>query len=167
MKNVILCMLMLVLLSIISGCATLPRQTGETIIPATAHEAMMQAVQKTNWLVTISILGIAASVVALFHGSKNAIPIAVGCFVCLVLALMVTRYAMVLASGGLIVALGVAGYAIYVKSKALRQIIGGVQNYKGFCDKFTNTERDRVLRNCLSGQSPSTKTIVKEVKEKL
>jgi len=162
MKKSVIVLLMCIAIQFLSGCALCPQPVEETIIPTTSQEALMIAVQKTNWLVTISILGIAASAVALFNGSKNAIPIAVGCFVALTLSLMVARFAYVLALGGTVVSVALSVYGIYVKSKAIKEIVAGVQKYKN--ERMTDGP---TLRERLAKQSPSTKTIVKEVKAKL
>jgi len=161
MKSIILCAVLLAVL-MLSGCAVPVQVAEQPAIAETAAEALMIAVQKTNWLVTISILGIAASAVAMFNGNKNAIPIAVGCFVSLILALMVARFAFVLALSGLAVSVVLVGYTVYIKNRAMKEIVGGVQLFK---EGDGGAAHD--LRAYLHVQSPSTKTIVREVREKL
>ena len=144
----------------ISGCRIASPQPNNQMIPETQKEAFFQAVQKTNWLVTVSIVGIAISVFAFLNGNKGAMAAAVACFVCLSISLAVARYATVIAIGGTIISLGLSAYTIFVKNRALKEIVTDIQEFKNDVPVWS-------IKDYLSKQADTTKSIVKKIKEKI
>ena len=75
----------------------------------------------SNWIVTMSILTSALSVVAMFNGSKSAISGVIGGVVALGLAITIQRYAGVIAFAGLIGAFGFLVWTIFIKRDVITQ----------------------------------------------
>lgn len=104
------------------GCL---RPNQPIIGPPAPYDPLQQvakSVAATNWLVTVSILATALSVAAFFNGSRIALGVLVGSITSLIMALMVARYATVMAFIGLVFAVGVIVYSVVVKNKALFEI---------------------------------------------
>ena len=152
-----------------SGCATLKgflqgNTEIETVAPKPT-EQLWQVVKKSNWLVTASILGIAAGVFALTNGATKlgSASIASGC-VTLFMTLAVARFALWMAVFGLIGSVAAALFSILARRKALVEIIKGVQNAKATYAFDNNTAP---LRDELTKQSKTTKKIVGKLKNEL
>jgi len=151
-----------------SGCATLREflqgPDAETIAPKPT-EQLWQAAKKSNWLVTLSILGVAAGVFALINGSvKLGIAAIASCSVSLFMALAVARFALWMAVFGLIGSAAAALFSILVRRRALVEIIRGVQNAK---DTYAFDNNTAPLKDELAKQSNTTKTIVSKLKNEL
>ena len=163
--------LLLILLMVIlglSGCTTLGNflqgPEDETIAP-TPGVMLWNAAKKSNWLVTGSILGIAAGVFALVNGSvKLGTASIASASVSLFMALAVSRFALWMAVFGLIGSVAAALFSILVRRKALVQIIKGVQLAKETYEFDNNTAP---LKTELEKQSNTTKTIVNSIKNEL
>ena len=144
---------------LLSGCQ-LPSLT--PLHPTTSISPLQnltEAVTKTNWIITISILGMALAVVAWMNGSKMAIGIMAGCGVAMWLQLTVVRYASILAWAGLVFALGIVLWTVFVKNRALKEIISGIQKYKK--SKNVCTIREHLYQQC-----KTTKKLVSQIKKK-
>ena len=166
MKSVIIIVFIfaLIFVSIISGCATLGgflQDKGDNIAPTPGNQ-LYQAAKKANWLVTLSIIGIAAGVFAMVNGAtKIGMASIAGCSVSLFMSLAVARFALWMAVFGLIGSVAAALFSILVRRKALVEIIRGVQKFKnGPFDGISIKER-------LEDQSKTTKQIVNNVKSEL
>ena len=156
-----LAMIFLIGFFALGGCVALrPIQTTQELIPQTQKEAFFQAVQKTNWLVTVSIIGISISIFAFINGNRGAMAAAVACFVCLSISLAVARYATFIALVGTGVSLVLSGYTIFIKNKALREIVKEIQEFKEDVPVWS-------IKDYLNKQSKTTKEIVKKIKGKI
>jgi len=156
-----LAFLIFALLISASGCSNLGGIFSPDVTPElTPEQRITEAVKNTNWLVTLSILGMAISVAAIMNGSKMGIGALLGSLTSLTLSLMVIKYAGLIAIIGLVASVGVFGYAVYVKRKALIEVVENVEGIK---------RKDLVpgIEACLHAQSPTTQKIIKNIKEKL
>jgi len=124
---------------------------------------LWDAVKNSNWLVTISIVGIAASIFAYLNGSKIGLAGVAACCVSLFMALAVARFATWMAVCGLIGSVLASIVSILIKNTALKEIIGGVQKYRHATANLTTIDKD--LSD--AQEHESTKKIVKKVKAKL
>lgn len=151
--------ILVTLAMILIGCTERPPLDR---IPLTPTENILKAMQDTNWLITIGILGIGLSVFAMFQGWKQAVPTMLGFIAVLVLALTVARYGIVIGFGGLVLLFGYICYHLFVRGRALKEIIENVENVK---DTFRGNANTRVqITSELRRQSPSTTKIVSAIK---
>lgn len=151
----------------------------------TPQQILIKTVKATNWLATIGIIGMGLGVFVFFSGNtKFGIAGTIACFIILSVSLAVARYHEMLALYCIIVAtVGTAGmfaYTIFVKNKALKEIVKGIQGFKdairtdlqpdvqlttGKKNEIENTVNQ--LKTWLSDQSKSTQELVTKIKEKL
>lgn len=168
MKTIII--FLLIFVSIISGCATLRsflQDKGDDIAP-TPDKQLWTAAKKANWLVTLSILGIAAGVFALVNGATKIGTAAIAsASVSLFMSLAVARFALWMAIFGLIGSVAAALFSILVRRKALVEIIKGVQNFKAGERVGVDESSLILLNNRLRKQSKTTKKIVNNMKNEL
>lgn len=129
----------------------------EPLLPTTPGQALAKTIIKTDWIVSLAIIGFALSITAFINGSKLAVGTAIGCGAALILQLTVVRYASIITWLGLISAVGLLVYTFYIKHKAFKEIILGIQKHK-------NTNEP--LEQCLKEQNRSTKKIVSQIKQK-
>lgn len=148
----------LILACILSGCQLLNQRPDP--IPENHTELLLRVAEKTNWMVTLSILGIAGCTFAFLNGNKWGLTGIVACIIILSMSLMVIRYATWLAIGGLIGSIGLVVWSIFIKNKALQQIIQGVQKFR--YNTIEHEEIDGILQ---INQDKSTEKIVRKVKE--
>lgn len=143
------------------GCAMLKgfqNPDTEIAIPPTPEVQLWQAAKKSNWLVTASILGIAAGVFAMMNGAtKLGMASIASASVSLFMSLAVSRFALWMAVLGLIGSAAAALFSVLARRKALVEIITGVQGYK-------NASSSVLLRGKLNKQSNTTKKIVSAIK---
>lgn len=171
-KIFVIAFVLVVISLLITSCATLKGVGTDlgivkppTTIPVEVPEPGRQlwnAVKKSNWLVTLSILGIAAGVFALVNGSvKLGTASIASASVSLFMALAVARFALWMAVFGLIGSVIAALFSILVRRKALVEIIRGVQKYKnqGIHTTALGVELDK--------QTSTTKRIVGNLKNEL
>ena len=131
-------------------------------------EQLFDAVKGSNWLVTFSILGMAAGVFALMNGSKIGIPAVIASGASLFMALAVARFATFMAICGMVGALAAVGISILVKHRALREIIGNVQHIKESLSNEGNKEDIcKDIKSVLGKQTNSTKKLVSKIKLRL
>ena len=136
--------------------------------PASGPEQLYKAVQKSNWLVTVSIIGISISVFALLNGSRAGFAGIVACSVNLYMALATARYAQVMALLGLAGSILLGLVSILVKNKALKELIMGIQNLKKETKENKLTIGPYDITDIVKAvQSYSTKKIVSEIKGKM
>ena len=128
---------------------------------------LWKAAKNSNWLVTASILGIAAGVFALVNGSVRLGTASIASTsVSLFMALAVARFALWMAVFGLIGSIAAALFSILARRKALVEIIKGVQKVKNSTDDLDFINRN-VFVNELNNQSSITKQIVQVIKNEL
>lgn len=131
-------------------------------------ESLWNAVEGTNWLVTLAIVGMAAGVFAFINGSKIGIPVIASCAVALFMALAVARFAMWMAVFGLIGAVAAVAISVLVKNKALRDVVGNVQKIKILArsDNVDLVFQDKIKEQ-LTVQAETTKKLVSKIRAKL
>jgi len=151
--------LLLIIPLLICGCQA---PEIEPLLPTTPGQALIKTIIKTDWIITASILGVALSVMAWMNGSKTAIGVMAGCGVAIWMQLTVVRYAHALAWVGLVFAIGVLLWTVFVKNRALKEIIGGVQEYKNLYPVS-----HAGLKKQLKEQTKTTQKLVSQVKGKL
>jgi uncharacterized membrane protein (DUF106 family) len=149
------------------GCTT-PRET-KSIPNPTPQQILIKTVKATNWLATIGIIGMGLGVFAFFSGNtKFGIAGTIACFVVLSISLAVARYHEMLALYCVIVAtvgtVGMFAYTIFVKNKALREIVKSVQELK---TTYTEDSKKDVSKILSDNQSKTTQELVTKIKEKL
>lgn len=172
MRNFILFLLLSVMVISLFGCFSLfsrkLKSDTEITVPPTPGVQLWQAARSSNWLVTLSILGIAGGVFAIANGSgKLGSATAAGSSVSLFLALAVARYAAWMAVMGLIASIAAVLFSILVRRRALVEIIKGVQNFKSAERLDPEGNQTQLLRNRLKEQSNTTKKIVGNIKNEL
>lgn len=171
--TIVICILItLIILLSISGCKSLPIFGGggnvSTLpIPSKPTEQLWDAVKKSNWLVTFSILGIAAGFFAFLNGSKMGIPAIGASCVSLFMALAVARFATWMAICGMIGSVASVGISIIVKNRALREIICNVQAIKKEAKENGNSISQKQIELRLTNQEKSTKKVVQKIKSAL
>jgi hypothetical protein len=153
----------------LSGCSSLGGILSPDVTPElTPEQRITEALKSTNWLVTLSILGMAVSVMAIMNGSKMGIGALLGSLTSLTLSLMVIKYAGLIAIIGLVASVGLCGYAIYVKRKGMIEVVKNVQEIVDTQERTgMGIETSLTLRDILDKQSPTTQKIVAKIKEKL
>jgi len=147
----------------ISGCQIL--QPRPQPLPKTHTEVLINTAMKTNWLVTISIIGCALAAAAFLNGNKMALPLLIGCLTCLGMSLAVIRYATLIALGSLLAGGGVFIYSVFLKDRALKEIIKGGQIFKSFGREKTIAQDFNLVQQ--DAQSKATQKLVKKVKAEL
>lgn len=116
----------LALVFILSGCSIL--QPKPEPAEQTYDQILKQVAAGHDWLVTLSIVGVAISVAATLNGTKFGIPAAIGCLTSLGMALSVVRYAEWIAFLALIAAVGAFVWAVVMKNKAIRELVFDVDS---------------------------------------
>lgn len=178
-KLMILGMFLVTLLSfaLCSGCRIVqpvldfvfkpPASSSEPTSPTSPEGRLLDAVKGVNWLVTLSVLGIAAGVFALLNGSKIGIPVIVSCAVALFMSLAVARYATWMAIFGLVGSVLVVAVSILAKNKALKEIVSNVQVIKKVATSNGNVVSQEEIEKTLKNQAKSTQKLVAKIKKSL
>ena len=147
----------------LSGCSILRPGSGSTITTVpTAAQQLFKAAKNSNWLVTISILGVAAGAFAFLNGSKIGLPCIGASCISLFMALAVARFSMWMAVFGLIGSLASVCISVLVKNRAVKDLIMGGQKIKG--QGYTTLGINKILAE---NQTKSTQKLVQNVKSKL
>lgn len=152
-----------------NGCAApLVGPAGQAVGGAAKLAA---GVNSANFLIPLSILGVAAGVTVMFLGMpKIGLPAVLGSLTALVLTLVMARFAYLFAVLGALAAVGALVAGVVWKFRALRtafaQVVEGVQNYKA---NMKDVPGNRVVVNetLASVQTPATQALVQQVKETL
>lgn len=160
---VIAVFLIIFILTCVEGCGWGFKHDDPIPPPETPKQKFFQTVEKTDWLATAAIIGIAASAFAFLNGSKIGIAGMVSCFIALSMTLATSRYGHIMAICGLIGSFGLMIYSIVTKDKALKEIVIGGERVKSMSPE--NKENFKVLQGVT--QSPSTSKIVTKVKKQL
>lgn len=150
-----------------AGCAILqskPKPTIPTEVLIKPAVQLWYAAKASNWLVTMSILGIAGGVFATLNGQKWGLAVVVSCSVSLFMSLAVARFAWWMAVCGLFGSVGICIASILTRKRALVEIIKGVQKIK----KGYAIVEQIVANNILAKeQSKPTRKIVQKIKVNL
>jgi len=164
LTTIIIALFLACLVLILSGgCFASQRNDDKPTDLSTGQSQLWNSVKNSNWLVTFSIVGIAASVFAYLNGSKLGLAGVAACCVSLFMALAVARFATWMAVCGLIGSVAASVVSILVKNTALKEIIKGVQGYRNA--KIEHDEIDGQLES--AQEHKSTKKIVKKIKGEL
>jgi len=113
-----------------SGCHMFSNPPAPTPVPTSGGEAIMQIVQKMDWLVTLSILAVGAGFFSFLNGSGKGLKLVATAFVVLSLTLAVTRFSTLIAGLAAASASALLVYTIYIKSKAIKEIVSGNEQWK-------------------------------------
>jgi len=157
---------LIVLMLIIVGCAIPPKRDSPDSAPPTPQERLYDSIKKSNWLVTLSILGIAAGVFALINGAAKlgAASIAASA-TSLYLSLAVARYAEWMAVCGLIGSIAAALFSIVARRRALFEIIEGNEIYKKIIEANPKAAYKQSFASVHDDvQSKSTRKLVADVR---
>lgn len=164
---VIIAVIVVSILVVLSGCASTP-----IIEVPPPTQVLYETVLKTNWLATAAIIGIAISAFTFLNGNKAGIAGMVACFIALTMTLAVARYAQWLAIGGLTGSIGLMIYSIFVKDRALEEIVKGGQEVKDVLleHSLTKPPDDYTIKGTFNGvqkynQSSQTTKLVKKIKK--
>lgn len=137
-------------------------------------DVIINTIYKTDWLTSIFLLSIVLSIFIGLNGVKAGWLGAAAAFCGLLLKMAITNTWLWIAAGiFFLVIAGIAVFTVFVKSRALKEIIIGVQKIKTqnhvYNDNngYAQLNTVGVNKTLASTQSKSTKQIVKKVKEKL
>ena len=149
----------------LSGCAMFQSKNQESNLaklPKTPTQQMFQNIAKTNWMFTLSIFGVGAGFFAFLNGSSKGLQLSAACLVVISLIIGLTRYSALIAGVSMVGTIGLLGYSMWVRKKAIKEVVQGVQGIRTIASKKT------VVDAYLSGaQSKTTKFIVKKIKDTL
>jgi hypothetical protein len=178
----------------LAGCSIFPQkqiQTAAEMAKLSPKEQttiyITKTLSQTDWLTTVCIVGGLVGFFAFLGGQgwglRLAATGAMGICVILMIAsaaawiAVATKWLVILAACAAAVAAGLLLYAIFVKGRALKEIVAGVEKIRKTADEQLS---DSELLGCeaenpilsgiteaLSKQSPSTKSIVSSIKESL
>lgn len=159
-----ICLILIVLCSLMAGCTVFQRPPVSSVpTPESGPEVLYQMVQKTDWLVTASILAAGLGVFAFLNGSGAGLKLVTAALVVLSMTLAVARFSVTIAVLAVVAAIALLGYTIWIKSTAIKEIVSGVQGVK----LYGPTSREDINTILSDEQSPSTRGIVREYKNKL
>jgi Ni,Fe-hydrogenase I cytochrome b subunit len=134
------------------------------VVEQTSNQLLNTVVYKTNWINSLCILSIGLGAIAFFNGHKLGLGVIIGSCVSLWANITLIRYAHFMAVAGLIAGILCVGYAIYLKRKALRELVSGVERYK----KCAAPVWQQTVKNHMGAeQSPTTEKIVTQIRKKL
>ena len=162
--------LLLICAFALPGCSIFQASPADKIaaLPETPQQQLFQTLAKTNWLFTLSVVGVGAGFFAFLNGSSKGLQFMAACFVVISLIIGLTRYSAVIAVISMIGAACLMVYSVLVKRKALREVVQGVQIIREEHGQAGDDDPFFALNGVLSStQSKTTKAIVKAVKEKL
>lgn len=168
----IICLLLMFIFAV-SGCTTIRSiifgptigQQSEPIIPASPAAQMWEVVAKTDWVVTICLLGFGAGLFTFFNGKpKLGLAVIASCIGTLFFGLAIHRFPTWMAVLGLVGSVAGAAASILMKHRALIEIIKGGQVFKqnetdGVAESFVEKQKQE--------QSPTTQKLVKKIKSDL
>ena len=156
-------MILMILCPLMAGCTVFQRPPVPSVLtPESGPETLYQMVQKTDWLVTASILAAGLGVFAFLNGSGAGLKLVTAALVVLSMTLAVARFSVTIAVLAVVAAIALLGYTIWIKSTAIKEIVRGVQGVK-LCETASREEINTILAG---EQSPSTRGIVREYKNK-
>jgi hypothetical protein len=132
------------------------------VVEQTPTQLLSTVVYKTSWINSLCILSIGLGAVAFFNGHKLGLGVIIGSCVSLWANITLVRYANWMAVMGLIAGVLCVGYAVYLKRKALKEIIHGVEDIKSGLPVTSTIHRvmDKV-------QSSATEKMVQQIRKKL
>ena len=142
------------------GCAALQPPIPDIPVPP----EIQTIIKNISWIQGILIIGVVGSIFACFNGAaKIGIPLLISSLVGYGLTSAMLFYAKLIAMMSLIGGVTLCGYMIFLKHRALKEIIQGVQRFRD-SDKVHKFAIDPKLK--FAQKSESTKKIVKKIKGK-
>jgi hypothetical protein len=147
----------------------------ETIIPSSPAAQMWKVVAKSNWVVTICLLGFGAGLFTFFNGKPQlGLAIVFSSLGTLFFGLAVHRFPTWMAVVGLLGAVAGVVASILMKHRAIIEIIKGGQLFKGKLESdaaVTKSEASLIKQQFTNKQkqeqSPTTQKLVKKIKSNL
>ncbi len=153
----------------LSGCAMFQPKSQESKLaklPKTPTQQMFQTIAKTNWMFTLSIFGVGVGFFAFLNGSSKGLQLMAACLVVISLIIGLTRYSALIAGVSMVGTVGLLGYSMWVRKKAMTEVVQGVQEVRSRTDAGP-TDDHVILAALASVQSKATKKIVKTIKDTL
>ncbi len=166
----IMCLVGLMLIAIfVGGCSLFQMSPADKIasLPETPQQQLFQTLAKTNWLFTLSVVGVGAGFFAFLNGSSKGLQFMAACFVVISLIIGLTRYSAWIAAIAMIGTVCLMIYSVLVKNKAMREVVAGVQDTRNIMRDRSTVGVMEMDAHLSDVQSKSTKAIVKAVKGKL
>ncbi len=153
----------------LSGCAMFQSKSQESNLaklPKTPTQQMFQTIAKTNWMFTLSIFGVGAGFFAFLNGSSKGLQLSAACLVVISLIIGLTRYSAIIAGISMVGTVGLLGYSMWVRKKAMVEVVQGIQ--EGRTDtRIEEPVKTFIDYNLNVNQSKVTEAIVKTIKTKL
>lgn len=157
-KTFIVTILFIVALFMLCGCSLFPANE----INTEPTSVLTKVVTEHNWIVTVSILGIALSVMAFVNGNRYASIVFIGSCTALGTTLAVIKYANVIAIASLVAAVVVFVTTVLNKNNAIRDLIWGIEKVKAVEYPY---QRKQVNKTLKKSQVKGTIAIVNKVKK--
>lgn len=173
MKDALLIGFIILILFLVSlatfGCHRVP----EPVYDLTPITPQIQTIIKNiGWVQGALIIGVVGSIFACFNGAaKFGIPLLISCLVGYGLTSAMLFYSKIIAISSLVGGLGLCGYMIFVKQRALKEIIDTVEYFKERLvitgqevpgGRDIKPETKQYVKNII--QSPSTTKLVTKIK---
>ena len=154
-----LIVLLMCCIFIIGSCISVPKSS---TIPTSPE--IQTVIKNISWVQGILIIGIVGSIFACFNGAgKLGTALLVSSLVGFGITSALIIYAKLIAILSLVGGLTLCGYTVYIKSKALKEIIKGGEILKSVDDEVK--ELFKQTQNIQ--QSDTTKKIVEKTKKKI
>ncbi len=158
--------LLLSVMLFLNGCAILqPKTAGDKLanLPTTGTQAVFQTLKGNNWLFTLSFIGVGAGFFAFLNGSSKGLQFMAACLLVLSLIIGITKYSAIIAAITMIGTVGLMGYSMWIRKKAIKEVVEGVQDVR----EETTIDNYVVDAALNLAQSKTTKSIVKKIKATL
>lgn len=158
-------------LAAMCGCNSLgisqPTVGAGTLIPSSPAAQMWKVVAKSNWVVTICLLGFGGGVFAYANGmTKLGLSVILSCVATLFFGLAIHRFPTWMAVFGLVGAIAAAAASLIMKNRAIVEIIKGGQAFKKDIKSLESTAYlgDNFIAKQKQEQSPTTQKLIKKIK---
>ncbi len=149
-----------------SGCALFQSRSDIDSIanlPTTGTEAVFQTLKGNNWLFTLSFIVVGAGFFAFLNGSSKGLQFMAACLLVLSLIIGITKYSAIIAAITMIGTVGLMGYSMWIRKKAIKEVVQGVQEIR----EEVSTDNYIVDAALNLAQSKATKKIVRKIKNTL
>jgi hypothetical protein len=173
--------------AILVGCASLAPKPALSAIELSQYTPAQQSIvyvtktlSQMNWTITACLFGIGAGVFAFMSGNGMGIKLIASSVATICVALVLasaaawvavaTKWVIILAVIAAGIGLIALAYAIFVKGKALKEIVAGVQKIKTELTPVIGTPTVPPLSTIgaiLAEQSPTTQAVVASIKATL
>ncbi len=154
--EIILYILLLIATFLIIGC-----QSESVVLTKPITPEVQTVIKNLSWIQMILIIGIVSSIFACFNGAaKIGIPLLISSLVGYGLTSAMLFYAKIIALTSLVGGVGLCGYMIFLKHRALKEIIAGVENVR----RWVGDEKVNVDNTLANKQSSTTEKIVEKIK---